>query len=104
VYVRIVTEPFLREMAARFPQAAEWLITFRKTCNASNWNNVVELRQAYPHADLVKVKSGRTVIVLNVSGNKFRLIIAVHFNRQIIFALRFLTHAEYSKSHWTKDL
>jgi mRNA interferase HigB len=102
--MRIVTEPFLKSMATRFPQAAGWLAAFLKNARAASWNNIVELRRAYPHADSVTVRSGRTVIIFNAAGNKFRLIAAIHFNAQIIFTLRFLTHAEYSKNQWKDDL
>ena len=102
--MRIVTELFLREMGKRVPQAAEWLDTFQEAARKATWKNIVELRTAYPHADAVKVESKRTVIVLNVCGNKYRLIVAIHFNRQTIFTLRFLTHAEYSKDQWKKEL
>jgi mRNA interferase HigB len=33
-----------------------------------------------------------------------RLIAAVHFNRQIVYTLRFMTHAEYSKDRWKETL
>lgn len=102
--MRIVTEPYLRECARRYPQASEWLAAFRQLARAAAWRNLQELRQTYPHADSVKVASGRTVVVLNVCGNKYRLITAVHFDRQIIFNLRFLTHAEYSKETWKNVL
>jgi mRNA interferase HigB len=102
--VRIVTEAFLKRTSAKFPEAAGWLKNFQKHCQAAHWKNIVELRYAYPHADLVTVASGRSVIVLNVSGNKYRMLIAAHFNRQTIYTLRFMTHAEYSKNNWKYDL
>lgn len=43
-------------------------------------------------------------MVFNIGGNKYRLIAAIHFNRQIIFVLRFLTHAEYDKNIWKEQL
>jgi len=46
----------------------------------------------------------RDVIVLNVAGNKYRLVIAAHFNRGIVYTLRSMTHAEYSKQKWKDDL
>jgi mRNA interferase HigB len=104
VYMRIITEPFLKEAAARFPQAAEWLENFRKSCKKALWKNIVDLRSAYSHADLAKVKSGRVVIVLNVCGNKYRLVIAAHFNTGVVYTLRFMTHAEYSKQKWKDEL
>jgi len=30
----------------------------------------------------------------------YRLVLAVHYDRERVFILRFLTHAEYSKGHW----
>jgi mRNA interferase HigB len=102
--MRIVTEPFLKAMATRFPQAASWLRAFVTNARAANWKNIIDLRQTYPQADAVTVRSGGTVIVFNVAGNKFRLMAAIHFNVQTIFTLRFMTHAEYSKNHWKDDL
>lgn len=29
---------------------------------------------------------------------------AIHYNRQLCFALRFLTHADYSKDRWKTEL
>lgn len=52
----------------------------------------------------VKVASGRTVLVFNISGNAFRLIAAMHFNRGLVFALAFISHAEYSKDRWKDTL
>ena len=40
----------------------------------------------------------------DVSGNEFRLMCAVHFNTGMVFALRFLSHAEYSKNTWKNEL
>ena len=43
------------------------------------------------------------VTVFNVGGNKYRLIAAIHYNRQRLYVLRILTHAEYDKDRW-KDI
>lgn len=64
----------------------------------------VDLRRAYPSADQVLVASGKPVLVFNVCGNTYRLIVAVHFDRQTAYTMRFLTHAEYSKGHWKDEL
>lgn len=102
--MRIVTRPFLKQMASEFPQAASWLNAFLATASKAKWTSIEDVRATYRHADAVTVRSRRTVIVLNVAGRKYRLIVAIHFNRQTIFTLRFLTHAEYSKDHWKSEL
>lgn len=63
------------------------------------WQNLAQTRQSFPHADQITVKSGRTVTVFNIT-NDFRLVTAIHYNRQEIFTLRFLTHADYGKDIW----
>jgi len=65
---------------------------------------MVDVRRTFPSTDMVKVSSGRQVIVFNVCGNEFRLIVAVHFDRQKVFILRLLSHAEYSKENWKAEL
>ena len=57
-----------------------------------------------PDTDAMKVRSGRQVLVFNIRRNDYRLIVAAHFNRQIVYTLRFLTHAEYSKARWKDTL
>ena len=68
------------------------------------WPNLAELRRVIPSADEVPVASGRRVVIFNIGGNKYRLIAAVHYNTQIVYALLFMTHAEYNKDKWKKVL
>jgi mRNA interferase HigB len=62
------------------------------------------VRRVYPHADAVIVKSYRIVTVFNICRNKYRLIAAIQFNRQQVYVLRMLRHAEYSKGAWKDTL
>jgi len=102
--VRIIKEGFLVQAAREHPKAAVYLTAWRSIVKAAEWQSLVDVRRSYPSADLVKVKSGRHVLVFNVCGNSYRLIVAAHFNRQIVYTLRFMTHAEYSKDFWKDDL
>jgi mRNA interferase HigB len=102
--VRIIKEAFLVAAGRRYSLAARPLDAWRKTVKAAAWRNWVDLRQSYPDADTVKVRSGRTVLVFNIRRNDYRLIAAAHFNRQIVYTLRFMTHAEYSKDRWKETL
>jgi mRNA interferase HigB len=53
------------------------------------------MREAFPSADQV---GGLTVF--NISGNKVRLIAAIHYNRKIIYIRAVLTHREYDEGKW----
>ena len=97
-------ESFLVQAAKDDPKAAGYLETWRKTARAAVWRGLVDIRRTYPSADSARTRSGRQVLVFNVCGNDYRLIVAAHFNRQIVYTLRFLTHAKYSKDHWKNEL
>ncbi|MBI3853085.1 MAG: type II toxin-antitoxin system HigB family toxin [Verrucomicrobia bacterium] len=102
--MRIIKEALLVQAGQMHPPAARQLETWRKIVRAASWRNPVDVRQTYPDTDSVKVRSGRQVLVFNVRRNDYRLIVAMHFNRQIVYMLRFLTHAEYSKDRWRETL
>jgi mRNA interferase HigB len=102
--VRIVKEKFLRDAAEQHPKAAKYLAAWTTTVRTAAWRNMADVRVYYGSADVVHVRSGRPVIVFNVCGNTYRLIVAMHFNSQMAFILRFLTHAEYDKDRWKDEL
>ena len=102
--MRIVKEKFLRGAAEQYPKAARYLAAWTAIVRAVAWRNLADVRRAYPSADAVRVTSGKPVVVFNVCGNTYRLIVAMHFDRQIAYMLRFLTHAQYSKDTWKDEL
>ena len=102
--MRIIKEAFLVAKGREHPPAARHLDVWRKTVKKAAWRNLVDVRQSYPGTDTVKVCSGRTVLIFNLRRNDYRLIAAAHFNRQIVYALRFMTHAEYNEDRWKETL
>jgi mRNA interferase HigB len=101
--MRIITKKFLEEAKRTHPKARAPLDHWYRTTRTASWQNFMQARQTFPHADQVTVKSNRTVTIFNIT-NDFRLITAIHYNRQEIFTMRFLTHAEYSKNTWPASL
>ena len=94
----------LAEFAERHPDAVEPLDRWYRIARCAPWASLAEVRVEFPHADIVRVASGNLVTVFNVAGNKYRLITAIHYNRQVIYTLRVLTHAEYSRGRWKERL
>lgn len=102
--MRLIKRNTLRDYARRFPKAAVPLEVWARLTLSSAWQNLVDTRKTFPHADQVKVKSGRITTVFNVCGNDFRLITAIHYDRGKVFVMNFLTHAEYGKDTWKNRL
>jgi mRNA interferase HigB len=101
--MRIITRTRLVEAAAKHPKAKPTLEHWHNIVRYARWRNFAETRKTFAHADQVTVASKRTVTVFNLS-NDFRLITAIHYNRGLVFILRFLTHAEYDRDNWKHQL
>jgi mRNA interferase HigB len=71
---------------------------------AAEWRSIDDVRRDFPTADGVRVRSGRVATVFNVRGNRFRLITAIHYDREVVYVMRFYTHAEYSRGRWKDTL
>jgi mRNA interferase HigB len=73
-------------------------------CRRARWQNIRDVRRAYPHADAVAVKSGRTATVFNIGGNKYRLVALVDYQFQRMLVTHVLTHADYDRERWKEQL
>ena len=64
---------------------------------AAAWSHFEDLKQTFPSADVGK----RTrAVIIDIGGNKYRLIALVNFEKQTVFIDQMLTHEEYEQ----KDL
>ena len=102
--MRIIKPTRLREYWTLYPQARPSLEQWLMRTKAAIWASIADLRQTFPSADPVRVTSGRTIVVFNIAGNRYRLLTAIHYNMRKVFVLRFLTHAEYTRETWKDEL
>lgn len=96
--MHVITRKRLNEYAATHPTARSGLTHWYRTLKKSYVANFVELRGLFPQADQV---GGLTVF--NIGGNKARLIVAIHYNRQKVYIRAVLTHAEYDEGKWKES-
>ncbi|HEY7495561.1 MAG TPA: type II toxin-antitoxin system HigB family toxin [Candidatus Tectomicrobia bacterium] len=78
--MRIIKPTRLREYWTQHPQARPLLEQWLRRTKAAHWSSSADLRQTFPGADPVRVTSGRTVVVFNIAGNRYRLLTAIHYN------------------------
>ncbi|EMY63531.1 PF09907 family protein [Leptospira terpstrae serovar Hualin str. LT 11-33 = ATCC 700639] len=82
----------------KHPNAESSLKSWFKIVKNTNIKNFNELKEVFNSVDQV----GKFT-VFNISGNHFRLIAAIHFNRQKVFVRNILTHSEYDKGKWKRE-
>ena len=102
--MNVITRKRIVEFAKRHRDAAGPLNMWYRTARRAHWHDLQDVRVTFPHADAVEVNSGNTVTVFNIGGNKYRLVAAIHYNRQRVYILLLMTHAEYGKDNWKKSL
>ena len=62
---------------------------------AAEFASLAEVRAIFPSADQVGKRT-----VFNIGGNRVRLIVAIHYNRQRVYIRAVLTHREYDEGKW----
>ena len=93
--MRIIAFRTLREFWEKpeFHYAEVSLRSWYHDAKSANWENSNVLKLQYKTASVV----GEGRVVFNIKGNKYRLVVAIDFDFQIIF-IRFIgTHKQYDK-------
>jgi mRNA interferase HigB len=89
--VRIVALSTLRQFWARRPDAEIPLRAWYALASRADWRKPADLKESYRTASFV----ANNRVVFNVKGNDYRLVVAVHYNRGMMFVRFIGTHREY---------
>jgi mRNA interferase HigB len=92
--VRVISNKRLVDFGALHPEATALLKAWRKCIEASRLLHFADLKASFRSVDRVG-----DFCVFDIGGNKYRLIAAVHFDRQLLYVRHVMTHAEYDR--WT---
>ena len=93
--MRVISRKALRQFWERYPDSKNPLSRWFGIMEKQEFRNFAELRATFPSADKVG-----DLIVFNIGGNKYRLIVSIHFNRGQVYIRRVLTHQEYDRGAW----
>ncbi|MEM8672251.1 MAG: type II toxin-antitoxin system HigB family toxin [Cyanobacteria bacterium P01_G01_bin.67] len=93
--MHLITKKTLKVFWQRYPESRKALERWSRIIEKNNFDNFAQLRETFPSADLV----GK-LTVFNIGGNKYRLIVAIHFNRHKVYVRNVLTHKEYNQGEW----
>lgn len=89
--MRVLRPRLLKAFWGAYPDAERALRAWFYEAKSAAWRNPAELKAQYRNASILK--AGR--VVFNISGNKYRLIVAIDFGAQIIVVRWVGTHADY---------
>ena len=98
--MRVISLKRLREFWEQHPDVEQPLRLWYATASKAKWGNLQELRRTYPQADGVKNSAGGTLTVFNIGGNKYRLIVRIRYDYELINVRAAMTHRDYDKGKW----
>ena len=93
--MRIIAFRTLREFWKK-PEYADSETSLRSwyhDAKAADWKNSNDLKQQYKSASIV----GEGRVVFNIKGNRYRLVVSIDYEFQIIFVRFIGTHYQYDK-------
>jgi len=92
--MRIIAKRTLREFwesNSQYADARGQLQAWYQEVGQANWQDPHQIKAQFRNASVLK--GGR--VVFNICGNKYRLVVKIHFESQIVF-IRFVgTHKAY---------
>jgi mRNA interferase HigB len=97
--MRVISLKLLREFWLKHPDAERPLRLWYRNALQATWQNINEARQVYPHADAV-TEASETLTVFNIGGNKYRLVVRMRYDYQLINVRAVLTNKEYDAGGW----
>ena len=96
--MRLISKGKLIAAAAKYPDALKAVEQFYEIFKETEWQNLEQAKQTFSSAEAVG-----NFTVFNIRGNKYRLILAIQYDKRLAYFKYFLTHAEYDKDKWKND-
>jgi mRNA interferase HigB len=91
--MRIIARKTLKEFWAKHAEAEQPLKAWFHETKTADWKSFTAIKARYGSADVLPGNR----VVFNIKGNRYRLIVRIHFQTGIVF-IRFVgTHADYDK-------
>jgi len=94
--MHVISKSALKAFWERHADAREPLRVWFRLTEQAKWRNLTDVRKTFNSVDAVGVFT-----IFNIKGAKYRIITAIHYNRQKVFIRNVFTHAEYNR--WNKE-
>ncbi|MBS1249197.1 MAG: mRNA interferase toxin HigB [Chloroflexi bacterium] len=91
--MHILKKKTILEYVENHPDAKNQLLSWYHDANSSDWKEPLDIKRTYSNVDFV----GDKVVVFDIKGNTYRLIVRVEYQFGKVFIRWFGTHAEYDK-------
>ena len=96
--MRVIAKKILREFWQKHRDCEQQLKSWFQEASRTDWKSPRDIKRDYPAASVLATNR----VVFNIKGNRYRLVVKINYDYQIIW-IRFIgTHEEYDKIDATK--
>ena len=96
--MRIIALSTLREFWEKNPDAETSFRAWYALASRVDWSTPADIKDAYRNAGF----TGNNRVVFNIKGNDYRLVVAVRYDKGLMYVRFIGTHIEYDKIDVTK--
>lgn len=89
--MRIIALSTLRLFSKKHPDAEMPLRNWYAEASRANWRTPADIKAAYRNASF----TANNRVVFNIKGNDYRLVVAVHYGRGLMYVRFAGTHRQY---------
>ncbi len=91
--MRIISRKSLKEFWEQHPDGREALQAWYADVKRACWRTPADIKNFYRNASIIADNR----VVFNIKGNKYRVVVAIQYEHQIVY-IRFIgSHQEYDK-------
>ena len=90
--VNVISRGELFAAAEKHPETRQFIADFYRVAHSAQWRELIDVRKNYPSADRVG-----PVLIIDVLGNRFRLLFRANFIYKTLFFKGLYTHTGYGR-------
>lgn len=91
--MKVFSKSTLRDFYKKHNDSKEQLLTWYKVATKAHWKNYLEIKKYFNSVDCIQ----DCLMIFNIKGNKYRLVVDFNFKLQWAFIVFIGTHADYNK-------
>ncbi len=89
--MRVISKKRMKEFLEVYPDSEESLLAWHAEAKNAAWRNPADIKAQYGSASILKDSR----VVFNICGNKYRLVVKIHYSSSVVFVRFVGTHKEY---------
>ena len=91
--MKLIGKAVLDDFKNKYAEVHSQVNSWQAEIQTAEWSRSIDVKQRYSSASFLKDNQ----VVLNIKGNKYRLLVKVDYQNKIVLVKKAGTHAEYMR-------